>query len=51
MLNVGALELLIVLFAVGLIGVTVGGLIRAGQNGDTGWLVGIIACWFIGVGW
>jgi len=50
-MNIGAPELIIVLLLVGLIAVTIGGLIRAGQNGDMGWLAGIIAGWFVGLGW
>lgn len=50
-MNLGAPELIIVLLLFGLIAVTVVGLIRAGQNGDTGWLAGIIAGWFFGLGW
>ena len=50
-MNLGAPELIIILMIFGLIAITIAGLIRAGQNGDTGWLVGIIAGWFVGLGW
>ncbi len=50
-MNIGAPELIIIMLSFGLIAVTVVGLIRAGQNGDTGWLVGMIASWFVGLGW
>ena len=50
-MNIGAPELLIIVFGVGLIAVTIVGLIKSGQNGDMGWLAGIIAGWIVGLGW
>jgi len=47
-MNLGAAEVLVI---AGLIFVTIFGLIRSGQNGDTGWLAGIIGGWFVGLGW
>jgi hypothetical protein len=50
-MNLGAPELLIIVFGIGLIAVTIVGLIKSGQNGDMGWLAGIVAGWFVGLGW
>jgi hypothetical protein len=50
-MNIGAPELVIVVLLVGFLFTTVYGAIKAGQNGDAGWLIGIIAAWIIGLGW
>ena len=50
-MTIGGAELLVIAFFIGLIAVTIVGLIRSGQNGDMGWLAGIIAGWIVGLGW
>ena len=50
-MNLGAPELIIILLIVPLIALTIWGLIDAGQRGQTGWLIGIIAGWVFGAGW
>jgi hypothetical protein len=44
---------LFIVFVLGLAAlvVTIYGAVRAGQNSDMGWLVGIILGWVIGMGW
>jgi len=50
-MNIGAPELLIVIVILAATIIPIIGVIRAAQNGDTGWLVGIVVTWFIGLGW
>ena len=53
-MNLGAPELLIVLvlvFGVAFLVGTVLAIVRAAQNGDTGWIIGIVVGWFFGLGW
>jgi hypothetical protein len=50
-MNLGAPELVIVLLMVVGIGLPIYGAIKAGQNGDGGWLAGMIVGIFFGVGW
>ena len=44
---------LFIIFVLGLAALvaTIYGAVRAGQNNDMGWLVGIILGWVIGMGW
>jgi hypothetical protein len=54
-MNLGGPEVLILLLLFGLIGAilycTVYAIIRAATNGDTPWVIGIVAGWVIGLGW
>lgn len=50
-MNLGAPELIILLLVIPFIALTVWAVIEAARNGDTGWLIGIIAGWLVGVGW
>lgn len=49
--SIGAPELLLVLILVGFLYATFYGCYRAFTSGDTGWGVGIIAAWLVGLGW
>ncbi len=50
-MNLGAPELIIILLIVPFIAVTIWGIVDAGQRGQTGWLIGIIVGWVVGLGW
>jgi hypothetical protein len=47
---VGFLFIVLVL-GIGALVLTILGAVRAGQNNDSGWLVGIILGWVVGMGW
>jgi hypothetical protein len=49
--NLGAPELLIIVGLFLYLGLVIWGAVVAGQNGDTGWLVGILVGLLFGVGW
>jgi hypothetical protein len=51
MVGLGAPEVLILLVAVGLLAATAYGAYRAFTTGDTGWGVGILVSWVVGLGW
>ncbi len=49
--TVGAPELLILLVLVALLVATFYGKYRAFTSGDTGWGIGILVAWLVGLGW
>lgn len=49
--TVGAPELLILLVLAGFLFATFYGAYRAFKNGDTGWGIGILVAWLVGLGW
>ena len=50
-LGVPELLVFVALFGVAFLVLTVYACVHASQNGDSGWMVAIIAGWFVGAGW
>lgn len=52
-MNLGLPELVLLVLVVGGVGIvaTVLGVVKAAQNEDTAWIVGICVGWVVGIGW